>query len=234
MQYAIVSGGTEGIGRAVAEKLLSEGFSVAICARNKEELKAREAEWNEQYPEASILALQADLSIKEDAQTFGQAVLSNFPQVNLLVNNVGTYFPGKTSEEADGQLESLMGINMYSAYHLTRSVLPAMKRARSGHIFNLCSVASLKAYPNGGAYSISKYALLGFSENLREELKEQNIKVTAICAGATETRSWEGTELAPGRIMQPGDIATLIWAAWSLSAGATVETIVVRPQLGDL
>ncbi len=234
MPYGIVSGATHGIGKAIAEKLLSEGFSVAICSRNKKELELLQADWNERYPEANIIAQQADLSLKEDAQSFGDTVLSNFPQIDMLVNNVGTYFPGKLSEEADGQLEELMGINMYSAYHLTRRVLPMMKKEKSGHVFNMCSVASLKAYPNGGAYSVSKYALLGFSENLREELKEFNIKVTAICAGATETRSWEGSEVEPGRIMEPADVATMLWAAWSLSMGANVETILLRPVKGDL
>ncbi|OJW83638.1 MAG: short-chain dehydrogenase [Bacteroidetes bacterium 46-16] len=234
MRYAIVSGGTHGIGRAITEKLLAEGFSVAICGRNKEDLAAREAEWNEQYPEASILALQADLSRKEEAQSFGTAVLANFPQVDLLVNNVGTYYPGSISREPDGALEELIGINLYSAYHLTRALLPAMKEKKSGHIFNMCSIASLHAYPNGGAYSISKYGLLGFSENLREELKTENIKVTAICSGAVYSRSWEGSDIDPGRIMEPPDIATMLWAAYTLSAGATVETIVMRPQQGDL
>ena len=234
MQYAIVSGATHGIGKAIAEKLLSEGFAIAICSRNKKELERLQAEWNERYPEASIIAQEADMSRKEDAQSFGDIVLSNFPQIDMLVNNVGTYFPGKLSEEADGALEQLMGINLYSAYHLTRRVLPTMKKAKSGHIFNMCSIASLKAYPNGGAYGVSKYAMLGFSENLREELKTENIKVTAICPGATESRSWEGTDIEPGRIMEPADVATMLWAAFSLSAGANVETIVLRPVKGDL
>ncbi len=78
-----------------------------------------------------------------------------------------------------------------------------MKKNNSGHIFNMCSIASLRAYPNGGSYSISKYALLGFSENLREELKPYSIKVTAICPGATYTPSWEGSDgVEPARIME--------------------------------
>ena len=234
MLYAVVSGATHGIGRAIAEKLLTEGFSIAVCSRNGKELDKLQAEWNECYPEASVIVYQADLSVKEEALSFANSVLSGFPQIDMLVNNVGTYFPGKLSEEEDGQLEELMGTNVYSAYHLTRRLLPAMKEAKRGHIFNMCSVASLKAYPNGGAYSVSKYALLGFSENLREEMKDQNIKITSICAGATETRSWEGSNVEPGRIMQPEDVAKMLWAAWSLSAGADVETIVLRPVKGDL
>ena len=109
-----------------------------------------------------------------------------------------------------------------------------MKEERKGHIFNMCSIASLKAYPNGGSYSISKYALLGFSENLREELKEYGIKVTSICPGATYTPSWEGSSIEPGRIMEAADVATMLWSAYNLSPQSDVETIVMRPVKGDI
>jgi short-subunit dehydrogenase len=109
-----------------------------------------------------------------------------------------------------------------------------MKSKAKAHIFNMCSVASLKAYPNGGAYSISKYALLGYTDNLREELREDNIKVTAICPGAVWSPSWEGSGVPPERIMEANDVAAMIWATFNLSAQAVAETIVMRPAKGDL
>jgi short-subunit dehydrogenase len=124
--------------------------------------------------------------------------------------------------------------NLYSAYHLTRTVVPSMIAARKGHIFNICSIASLHAYQNGGSYSISKFALLGFSKNLREELKPHHIKVTAVCPGATMTASWEGADIDPSRIMEPADVARMIHTASQLSPMADVEDIIMRPQLGDL
>jgi len=108
-----------------------------------------------------------------------------------------------------------------------------MKEARSGHIFTVCSIASLSAYPGGGAYSISKFALLGMTKNLRLELMPHSIKVTAVIPGAVYTDSWKGF-VEPERIMQPEDIATLIYTASNLSMQATVEEIVIRPQAGDL
>ena len=105
---------------------------------------------------------------------------------------------------------------------------------RRGHIFNICSVAALGAYPNGGSYSISKWALLGFSRNLREELKSHGVKVTAVHPGATMSGSWEGFPIDPERIMTADDIATLIVASTGLSPQACVEDILIRPQLGDL
>jgi short-subunit dehydrogenase len=125
-----------------------------------------------------------------------------------------------------------MEVNLFSAYHLTRALLPFM--GPGSHIFNMCSVASLKAYPNGGAYSISKYALMGFSENLREELKPRSIKVTAVCPGATWSRSWSGSGVDEDRIMEAEDIAKMVWSAYDLSPQADVETIIMRPIKGDL
>lgn len=109
-----------------------------------------------------------------------------------------------------------------------------MIQQRSGHIFNICSIAALKAYANGGAYSISKFALLGFTRNLREEMKEHNIKVTAILPGAAYTDSWAASGISQQRIMEASDIAELVYISARLSPQACVEDIIVRPQLGDL
>jgi short-subunit dehydrogenase len=125
-------------------------------------------------------------------------------------------------------------VNLFSAYHVTRSVINQMIAQKSGHIFNMCSIASLKAYPNGGAYSISKYALAGFSTNLREEMKPHGIKVTAVYPGAAYTDSWVGSGVDPKRIMEAQDIALMVYTATHLSPQACVEEIILRPQLGDL
>ena len=137
-------------------------------------------------------------------------------------------------EEEQGVLESQIAANLYSAYHTSRAIVPAMIKAGTGHVFNICSIASLQAYTQGGSYSISKYALDGFTKNLREELKDKGIKVTGVYPGATYTNSWAGSGVAPSRIMESNDIAKMIFAAAHLSPQAVVEDIVLRPQLGDL
>jgi short-subunit dehydrogenase len=109
-----------------------------------------------------------------------------------------------------------------------------MIKVGKGHIFNICSIAALKAYPQGGSYSISKFALDGFSKNLREELKNTGIKVTGVYPGATYTNSWAESGVTPTRIMEAQDIATMIYSATQLSPQAVVEDIVMRPLLGDL
>jgi short-subunit dehydrogenase len=185
------------------------------------------------YPAVSVKAKAFDLSKKEQAQSLGNWCLS-MAVPGILVNNAGLFEPGSVHNEPDGTLESQLAINLHSAYHLTRSVLPEMMERRSGHIFNICSVASLKAYKNGGAYSISKFAIYGFSKNLREEMKEYGIKVTAVIPGAAYTDSWAGSGIDKNRFMEATDVAKMIFAAAQLSANACVEEIIIRPLLGDI
>src|SRR5690606_14198145 len=148
--------------KAIAEKFLQQGFDIAVCARTAAHLKSLSDEWKLRFPDATVHALPINLAEKEEVKAFAEAVLEKFPVIDVLVNNAGAFFPGKLADEPDGHLEELMRINLYSAYHLTRYLLPSLKKSRSGHIFNISSIAALRAYENGGAYSITKYALLGF------------------------------------------------------------------------
>jgi len=230
----IITGASKGIGRALAEKFAANGYGLYLCARDETPLKALAAELQDRFPGPGVHYLPCDLSLKNEVSRFAEWVLSNTASVDILVNNAGTYTPGNVHDEPDGALELLMNTNVYSAYYLCRQLLPAMMKQHSGHIFNICSVASLRAYPNGGSYSITKYALAGLSANLRDELRESGIKVTAVFPGAVWTASWEGSGVPPGRMMKAGDIAEMIYVSAQLSSQACVEEIVIRPQLGDL
>lgn len=232
----VITGASRGLGKAIAEKFAGDkqGHTIIMCARNAEPLQSTAKELQARFPRSGILTFTADLGNKEDVARFGEWVLKNTEKVDILVNNAGTFIFGSVHDEPDGAIEQMINVNLYSAYHLTRVLLPRMMERKSGHIFNMCSIASLKAYPNGGAYSISKFALLGFSKNLREEMKPYNIKVTAVMPGAAYTDSWAASGIDPQRIMEAGDIADLVYATAHLSARACVEDIVVRPQLGDV
>ena len=185
------------------------------------------------FSTATIKAKPFDLSRKAQAKEFGVWCLG-FGVPDIVINNAGAFEPGSIYNERDGLLEDQLVINLFSAYHFTRTVLPAMMQAKQGHIFNICSIAALKAYNNGGAYSISKYALHGFSKNLREEMKPYNIKVTSVFPGAVLTDSWGNYDNSSKRIMEAEDIAKMVYAASQLSPQACVEDIIIRPQLGDL
>lgn len=231
----IITGASRGIGRAVAEVYAAAGATLFLSSRNEGSLSAAVSDLQIKYPGITIHSKAADLSVKSEATGLGNWCLSiGIP--DILVNNAGNFTGGNIHDEADGNLEAMINTNLYSAYHLTRALLPAMMKNDSAprHIFNICSIASLDAYPNGGAYSISKFALAGFSKNLREELKPHRIKVTAVYPGAVMTDSWRGFDNSQGRIMEAHDIAAMILAASRLSPQAVVEDIILRPLLGDL
>ena len=229
----LITGASKGIGWAIAEQFAAAGNTLCICSRNAKELYDTMDTLQTKYPQCTIKAKPVDMRIKEQAKEFGIWGLG-FGVPDIVINNAGQFLPGSLHDEEDGRLEQMIEVNLYSAYHLTRTVLPAMIEAKSGHIFNICSIASLHAYANGGSYSISKFALLGFSKNLREELKPYHIKVTAVCPGATMSSSWDGFDVDTNRIMEANDVAKMIYAASQLSPMADVEDIVMRPQLGDL
>ncbi len=232
----VITGGSKGLGKAIAEKFASDkqGHTILLCARNKEVLEATGIELQGRFPRTTIKTMVCDMSSKANVQEFGAWVLEQVDKIDVLVNNAGIFIPGSVYNEDDGALETMMAANLYSAYHLTRCLVPRMIAQHNGHIFNMCSIASLQAYNNGGAYSISKFALTGFSRNLREEMKPHSIKVTSVYPGAVYTDSWAGSGVDPQRIMKDKDIADMIYAAAHLSPQACVEEIVIRPQLGDL
>ncbi len=232
-KLAVVTGGTKGIGRAVIEKFASLKFDIATCSRNRQELKALQDHLMAAYS-VKAYVFEADLSVTSQVKGFTDFVNGLGQPVDVLVNNAGYFVPGQVMEEKDGVLESMVEANVYSAYYTTRGLCPGMKSLRNGHIFNMCSIASIKAYPNGGSYAISKFALLGFSKVLREELKAHNIRVTAVLPGATRTGSWDGVDLPDERFIKPEDVAEAVAGAYLLSPQSVVEEILIRPQLGDI
>lgn len=229
----IITGASKGIGKSIAEKFASNGHDLYLCSRGEVALYKTVEELMTKFPAITIKAKPFDLSKKDEAIGFGNWCLS-FCTPDILVNNAGFFEPGSVYNEPAGVMESQMASNLYSAYHVTRTVVSKMMEKRSGHIFNMCSIASLHAYANGGAYSISKFALYGFSKNLREEMKPYGIKVTSIHPGAVMSDSWGNYDNSSKRIMEADDIAKLVYVASQLSVQACVEDIIVRPQLGDL
>lgn len=234
MKNIVITGGSKGMGKAIAEKFAAQGYRIFLVARDPVGLEQAALQIGEAHHDAVISWLAADLSLKGSAENVSQWLKSAHQVPDILVNNAGLFMPGSIYNESEGTLEKMITTNLYSAYYLTRALLPQMMHRKSGHIFNMCSIASLHAYPNGGSYSISKYALAGFNQNLREELKPYGIKVTGVYPGAVHTASWEGSGVPASRIMETGDIAQMIFAAANLSPQACVEDIILRPQLGDL
>lgn len=232
-KLAVISSGTKGIGRATVEKFYRNGFDIITCARSNDDLKALKEELEaERLGDVEVQVV--DMSHKYQVLKFAEFVKSKNRQVDVLINNTGLFIPGAIHEEEDGNLEKMIETNLYSAYYLTRELIKDMKDRKDGHIFTTGSIAGLNAYANGGSYSISKFALLGFTKSIREEMKPHGVRVTSILPGATLTASWDGVELPADRFMKPEDIADAIYGAYALSKQTVVEEIVLRPQLGDI
>lgn len=230
----VITGASKGIGRAIAEKFAAAGYTLFLCARNEGPLAELANHINEHHPRVKVHYTPCDVSKKSQVKKFGDWIMQTAGHADILVNNAGIFIPGHVHEEEDGVLEQLMETNLYSAYYLSRHLLPGMMQRRRGHIFNMCSIASLQAYHHGGSYSITKYALDGLSANLRHEMKKFGVKVTSVYPGAAYTDSWNSSGISPDRIMTAADIADMIYTSAHLSPQACVEEIVIRPQLGDL
>lgn len=229
----VITGGTKGIGKALVQKFSSEGHHIATCARNAPALNALKKEIEHQYGN-KVYVQTADLSVTEDLNTFISFTKRIGEPIEVLINNTGVFIPGAIHAEEAGSLRKMIDTNLYSAYDITRAFIGEMMERKSGHIFNICSIASITAYANGGSYAISKHAMYGFSKCLREEMKEYGVKVTAVLPGATYTASWEGAGLPEERFSKASDIAAMIYATYQLSANSDVEEILIRPQLGDI
>ena len=230
----IITGATRGIGLAILRKFLSAGFDAAFCGTNPERVAAVYNALKEEFPKVNIAGFAACLENKEEAIGFSQKALDFLGGCTVLVNNAGTFMPGSVLNEDEGIFEKLWQVNVSSAYHVSRSVVPKMSNNQRSHVFNMCSIASIIAYPNGGSYCISKFALLGLSKLLREELKTRGICVTAVMPGATLTDSWANSGLPESRFVKPENISELMFNAWLCNENACTEEILIRPIEGDI
>ena len=234
---AVVTGASEGIGWAIAQKLRAEGYGLGLLARREERLRERVSQLESQPSQAPIFFEACDMGRPDDVAGFAERLLQTFPSIQLLVNNAGIFLPGKASEVSHGALEQMLQVNLLGVHQLTNALLPGFRSSpgmpgTKKLIVNIGSIASLEAYPPGGLYAISKHALRGLNSSLRQELAEEGIAVTGIFPGAVWTPSWAGSGVNPASIIPAGDIASLVHSIASLSAITVVEELVVRPMLG--
>jgi 3-oxoacyl-[acyl-carrier protein] reductase len=226
--FAVISGASRGIGRALAFALAKEGYNLALGARNMAKLKEVKEEISLQFPSLTVFIKKVDFGIPEQVQKFAKDIKQQ-GTVGIIVNNVGVYTPGTVSTEEDSLLARHMNTNLYSAWFLTRPFLNEMKERGSGHIFNICSVASKTPRANAASYSISKMALYGFHQALCEEMREWGVKVTAIVPGSVNTSSWDGIPAPLESFVQPEDVANAVLNALNTSANAFIDEVVIKP-----
>jgi len=225
---AVVTGASRGIGLAVVELLDRMGWEVYCCGRTK----AEQLSWMSRCN--NVHYLSADLAAAEGCEAMTQFVRERTTKVDLLVHNAGAFVSDSVLNAPDGQMEDLMALNVYSAYRLSRSFHAMLCQSNRPYVFTLCSVASLKAYPGGASYCISKFALLALTKMLRIEWLSDGIAVSAILLGAVYTDSWAKSSWPEDRLMPPKDVAEAILHAYNASPRIVFEEILLRPMQGDL
>ena len=224
---AVITGGTRGIGRAIAIKLSAQGYDLLLAARNKEELESFRHELHANDRVISIYAV--DCSLKDEVKKFLEFADTEFGFADVLVNNVGIFLPGSLLDEDDEAFEKQQDLNVNACYYISKFFGKKMRSHQSGHIFNICSVASKAPVKNAGSYSVTKAAMLSLNHVLRQELAPHNVKVTAFLPGSTKTSSWEGTTIPDEKFVQPEDIAETLFTILNLSKGVNVDEVLITP-----
>jgi 3-oxoacyl-[acyl-carrier protein] reductase len=228
---AVITGATKGIGKAIAIKLANEGYNLVVCARTETDLVLFQDEFK--HSQIKIFTKVVDCSKKVEVMEFCQFISASFNTIDVLVNNAGVFLPGSLLDEDDESFEQQQLLNVNAAYYLSKYLGKLMRKQQKGHIFNICSIASIETIENAGSYSVTKAAMLSLNNVLRKELAQYNVKVTAILPGSTLTASWEGTSLPPSQFVQPEDIANSLYAILNLSAGVNVDELILKPLKFD-
>jgi 3-oxoacyl-[acyl-carrier protein] reductase len=226
----VVTGATEGIGRAVAFALGARGARLAVCARTGTQVDALLAELR--HAGASAVGTACDVSEEAAVRRFGEFVRQELGPVRILVNNAGLAHFGPALEMATAAFDEIMAVNVRGTFLMSREFLPDMLEHTSGHIVNIASLAGRNPVPQGAAYAASKHAVLGFSKSLFAEVRTRGVRVTAICPGSVVTPFFDksGATLdRPEAKLQPEDVADTVVAVLELPERALISELDLRP-----
>lgn len=233
MPLVLVTGASQGIGAAICEAFAAEPEArIALVARSEDRLEAVAERCREAGAEAA--AFPCDVTDEAAVAAMARDVRERFGVPDVLVNNAGSFAPGGVLEMEPATFREQIEANLTSAFLVTHAFLEGMLARGHGDVFFTASVASILGYPRGVAYGAAKHGLLGLARSLREETKEQGLRVVSVLPGATYTASWAASGLPEERFMPPEDVARVVLDAYRLSRRTVVEEILLRPQLGDI
>jgi NADP-dependent 3-hydroxy acid dehydrogenase YdfG len=233
----VITGASQGIGAAIARAFASEQPAdaptrIALAARSADGLNTVADTVREQGAEA--LVCPTDVTDDEAVAQMAERVLEDWGAPDVLVNNAGMFRYAPLDELTIDGFRDQIDVNLTGAFAVTQAFLPAMRERKTGHLFFMASVASIQAYPGNAGYCAAKHGLRGFARVVREETKDEGIRVTTVIPGATRTPTWEGTELPDERFMAAEDVAQAVVDATGLSPRTVVEELLLRPQEGDV
>jgi NAD(P)-dependent dehydrogenase (short-subunit alcohol dehydrogenase family) len=229
----VVTGASQGIGRAIAEAFAARDHAqVALVSRTEKKLDAVAEACREHGGEA--LVVPTDVTDDAAVAEMGETVRDTWGTPDVLVNNAGAFTYAPLDELTLDGFRDQIGVNLTGAFAVTKTFLPAIRERGSGHLFFMGSVASIMAYPGNAGYCAAKHGLRGLARVVREETKEEGVRVTTVLPGATDTPTWDGVDLPAERFMPPEDIAAAVVDAYHLSDRTVLEELLLRPQEGDV
>lgn len=228
-KIAVVTGGTKGIGYAIAEALAKAGASVFVSSRTREDIETAVAALSEIGTAAGKLC---DVRDEGQIRAMLESCERKFGGVDILINNAGMGFFDKTVEETSGdEFRQMLETNLFGVFYACHHAIPLMKQRGGGYIFNISSLAGQNAHAKMAAYNASKFGLNGFSEALMLEVRHDNIKVSYICPGSvntyfggdspTDEKAWQ---------LQPDDIAQVVMDLLAMNDRALPSKIEIRPS----
>lgn len=231
-KYALVTGATKGIGKAVSLRLAAEGYHLFLTSRSKEDLKQLHGAIVSSHTHLEVHSFACDFAQMKEVVQLTEFVDANCAQLDLLVNNVGTFSTLSIMDTGMEDVIRLFHVNYFAAHYLSSHFGKQMAKSGEGHIVNVSSVAALEPASHASVYGVTKIALHGLTVNLREELLPHGVRVSEIFPGATLTASWQGTPVPKDRFVAPDDIANALIACLSVGNTASVDEIIVRPLKG--
>lgn len=224
MRSALVTGGSSGIGLAIARMLHEEGYALTLAARRVERLEAAAAE-------LGATAAAVDVQHEEDCARLVTTHLDVHGGLDVLVNSAGVGIAGRIGDTQTKHFDLQQSVNLRSAFLVTREALPALRTSR-GYVVNLASIAGTIPTPGLATYGAAKAALVSLSRSLAREEADAGVRVTAICPAFVDTPMASWTGLASDALIQPEDCAELVRSLLRLSPAARVPVIVVE-RAGD-
>ncbi|WP_299286747.1 SDR family oxidoreductase [uncultured Mucilaginibacter sp.] len=234
MQNALITGATKGIGLAIAKALAKEGINLAICSRNDKELLQVKEALLQINPQIKVFIRSTDCSLRDEVCQFAAEAEQELQSIQIIINNVGAFFPASILEEEENNLQKQLDLNLMAGYELYRFFGKKLMAAKHGHIFNICSVAGKQVVANAGSYSVTKFAQRGLNDVMREEMKAYQVKVTAVFPGSTLTDSWNGTTITTEKFILPQDVAAAIITCLKMSAGANVDELIIQTTTKEI
>jgi 3-oxoacyl-[acyl-carrier protein] reductase len=224
---ALVTGGTRGIGRAVALRLAALGASVAICGRDTQALAATDAELKKSG--LPVYSQIADVSLSADVTALIDKTQAALGPISILVNNAGIGLFGPAHEKSEADWDRVLNTNLKSAFLVSRAVAPAMILRGAGDIINISSLAGRNAFAGGGIYCASKWGLQGLSACMADDLREHGIRVSIICPGSVATSFSTRSSKDPAKVLSPEDVAHAVEMIVTQSPQSFLSEIHLRP-----